>query len=90
MAMVQAEGPARKGPMKKMAKDFRSLEAEKGENGAWAVTHHFNNAPSEMHAFGAKEGKKLMAHMKEHLGITTAGPGASAAAAAPGVAEEEE
>jgi hypothetical protein len=89
MAMVQAEGPARKGPMKKMAKELRSVEVEKGENGGWAATHHFHNALPEMHPFGAKEGKKLMAHMKEHLGITTAGPGASAAAA-PGVAEEEE
>lgn len=54
---------------------LRSIEIEKAENGGHVVNHRFVNSGGpgyhepEAHVFGESEGAKLMAHLKEHLGI---------------------
>lgn len=59
-------------------KVVRSIEVEKAENGGHTVTHRFQHNDggpyheSEAHVFGKSEGKKLMAHLTEHLGIKAA------------------
>jgi hypothetical protein len=64
-----------KPPKKSAPKEIRSIEVEKAENGGHTVTHRFmhqSEGPyheAESHVFGASEGKKLMAHLTEHLGI---------------------
>lgn len=57
-------------------KELRSMEIEKGENGGHTVTHRFHPGTNGEyresegpHVFGASEGKQLMAHITEHLGI---------------------
>ncbi len=70
-ALSQKAKPRKAGP-----KELRSVEIEKAENGGHTVSHRFksNDGPyhePEQHVFGAAEGKKLLAHLAEHLGIKT-------------------
>jgi hypothetical protein len=76
---------------KKIAKpkELRSLEIEKGAEGGHTVTHRFKqndggpyHESEGPHIFGASEGKKLMEHLKEHMGIKVEGDKDSAAGAA--------
>lgn len=68
-------------PAKKAGpKELRSLEIEKGSEGGHTVTQRFkNNGDGPYHEsegpiiFGESEGKKLIAHLTEHLGIKTGG-----------------
>jgi len=58
------------------------MEIEPAENGGHTVTHHWKPmqregkhgiqetyVEPESHVFGAGEGKKMMAHISDHLGI---------------------
>ena len=62
-------------PKKAGPKELKSVEIEKAEGGGHVVTHRFkqNDGPYQEsegpQVFGKSEGAKLMAHLKEHLGI---------------------
>jgi hypothetical protein len=47
---------------------------KEGENGGHVIEHHFRNAAGpyvepKSYPFGASEGKKAAAHLKEHIGL---------------------
>lgn len=63
-------------PQKAGPKELRSIEIEKGAEGGHAVTHRFKqndggpyHESEGPHIFGESEGAKLIAHLKEHMGI---------------------
>lgn len=58
-------------------KQLRHLEIRKGDGGGAVVEHVFTNYEHkpETHVFGKSEGKQLMAHLKEHIGIDADGDG---------------
>jgi hypothetical protein len=65
-----------RGVPKTSKKELRSIEIEKGEKGGHTVTHRFKQEGNGVyhesegpHIFGESEGKKLLAHLTEHLGI---------------------
>lgn len=67
-------------PRKAGPKELRSIEIEKGEGGGHTVTHRFKqndggpyHESEGPHIFGESEGKQLMAHLVEHLGIKVGG-----------------
>jgi hypothetical protein len=67
---VSAEFAGKKMPKAKL----RSIEVERATNGGFIATHRFVNSSgpyreSENATFGADEGKKLVEHLKQHLGI---------------------
>lgn len=75
---------------------LRSIEIERAANGGFIASHRFHNSgpgeykEPEQHTFGADEGKKLIAHLGEHLGIETAKASEEPKEEEPGEAEEEE
>ena len=51
-----------------------TIEIAKAGNGGHALTHKFGSGGGsyqepEIHRFSANEGNKLIAHLKEHMGI---------------------
>ena len=62
--------------------EIRRMEIEPAENGGHTITHMFKSGPSspskgmdsyaepETHVFGASEGKKMMAHISDTLGMS--------------------
>lgn len=69
-----AEAITRSAPKRQSKKELRSVEIEKAENGGHTVTHRFRSVEGpyhepERHVFGKGEGKKLVEHLKEHLGV---------------------
>lgn len=73
-----AEAISRPSPMKKGSKELRSVEIEKADNGGHTVTHRFHSPEGpyhepETHVFGKNEGKKLVEHLQNHLGIEMQG-----------------
>lgn len=70
-----AEAVGNSRPKKMGPKVLRSIEIEKGEGGGHTVTHRFKQGDGPYHEsegphiFGESEGKKLISHLVEHLGI---------------------
>ena len=63
-------------------KELRSIEVSNAQNGGHIVEHRFSSGDGpyhapEQHVFGADEGSKLMAHLKQHMGIKVAAAGVS-------------
>ena len=60
---------------KKPAKELEHIRLEEAENGGVIATHHFTayEHKPEPHVFGDGEGRKLAAHIQEHLGIAMPG-----------------
>lgn len=63
----------------KAEKSLRSIQVARATNGGFTAEHSFNNSgpeytPPEEYVFGPKDGKKLMAHLSEHLGLKTGAP----------------
>lgn len=67
-------------PGKMPAKQIRSVEIEKAENGGHVVTHRFEHSgdgpyhEAETHVFGAGDGGKLLAHLTKHLRVKVEAP----------------
>jgi hypothetical protein len=74
---VQSSGKMLRGA--KTPKVLAHIKIEPSENDGHVVTHEFENPMSmgerhepEVHAFGAGDGKAMLAHVAKHLGVETA------------------
>lgn len=72
---------APRGRVKTPKNEFMSMALKKTANGGVVAEHRMStfDGKEPVHAFGADEGRKLAAHITEHLGISM-----------PGAKEEEE
>jgi hypothetical protein len=79
----------------------KSLEVSKGANGGFKVTHRFDSGvgpyqPPQEHNFGPeKQGRDVIRHLKEQLGIGSKAPAQKAAPSMPpimpqGVADDQD
>jgi hypothetical protein len=56
------------------------IHLKKAENGGHIAEHHFEQGPEvnykkpEPHVFGESEGKQLLSHISEHMGIKSEAP----------------
>lgn len=57
---------------KKAKKEFSHMELKPAENGGAIATHHFTSYEHqpEAHVFGKGDGKKMAAHVMEHMGMS--------------------
>lgn len=81
--MEYAEALSQKPRRKQAEPELDHVRITPAENGGHVVEHHFESGPDmrykepESHVFGADEGAKLLAHLKEHLGIKADIPSAA-------------
>ena len=73
MASPATEGHSYMDKQKKKPKVLDHLRVKEAENGGHVVSHHFvgyDHEPED-HVFGAGQGKQMLAHVAEHMGVST-------------------
>lgn len=79
--MTEAEGKS-KAHGKDGGKKLDHIRISKGANGGHVVEHHYaSNGPSynepEKYAFGDDDGDEMIAHVKQHMGVSAGDKGKS-------------